>query len=375
MLRWYSAHVPTRCHVAMLAGAAQREASEGLAGTSSFGMSGVNAHMLLALPGFAKPWRALSRFSAWKGERFYPLPEAYHLAAGVSCPHRSTCVFSFRPASPATAFLAESVICGQLALPASVLLEAATAAVRLLGEQTAHAALLGVTLPIQATLPEQPGRAAFTCSVSLSGAVSVEEAPDDIRASRVVLAAAPAVLEHREQARHNGRLQKRSAVFQAAHHSTVEPAFERAACTASMCRTAAQMDGFLYCPSLGAAALDMLSPAVSSSSGPAPMVLSAADAFSVGDSCAGESALWAAATREREAAGQLPACKALMCSTALLIQAPAFQRAWRAKQDIAAAAEQLVYDVEWQASFAWDTIQTRSAQSAGKPKRFSLRLP
>ena len=88
-----------------LAGAPQRREAGRLAGTSSFGMSGVNAHMFLALPAAGGPWRPLTRMHQWKRERYYPLPEACHLAAGVSCPSRSACVFCFRPASPATAFL------------------------------------------------------------------------------------------------------------------------------------------------------------------------------------------------------------------------------------------------------------------------------
>ena len=355
----------TACRQAglVLAGAPQQEV-HGLAGTSSFGMSGVNAHMLLALPGSAHPWRSPACFGTWKRERYYPLPVAYHLAAGVSCPSRRTCMFCFRPASPATSFLAGSTICGQLVLPASALLEAAMAAIRMLGEQGLHAALLGITLPAQATLPEQPSRAAFTCSVSLSGAVSVEEAPDG-GASRVVLGAAPAALVPRELGRGSAGMQKRSAVLQIAHDSDTAIVSEQAACTASIHMTAAHMDGFLCCPSLGVAALDMLSPALTSSQAPAPMVLAAADASSVDDPCAGAGPLWAAALGRRKA-GQVPFCTGQVCSIALQLQAPAF-RARRAKQDTGAAASQLVYDLEWQASCAW-AAQTRPAAPAGKPQ-------
>ena len=347
-----------------LAGAPQRREAGRLAGTSSFGMSGVNAHMFLALPAAGGPWRPLTRMHQWKRERFYPLPEACHLAAGVSCPSRSACVFCFRPASPATAFLAEGLICGQLVLPASALLEAATAAVHLLGERDAHAALLGVTLPVQAVLPEQPSGATFTCSVSLVGAISVEEAPNG-KASRVILGAVPAVLGPPEQAGGICSMQKRPAMLQVVQHSSTGAAPEQAACTASMCRTAASTDGFLCCPSFGAAALDMLSPALTSSCTAAPTVLSAAESLFVSEPLPVLDTVWAAAS-VIGAAGQSAPCKAQVCSTALQLWAPAFQRARRAKQEIEAAAVQLLYDVEWQASNALEA-QACSAPPAGKP--------
>jgi hypothetical protein len=53
-------------------------------------------------------------------------------------------------------------------------------------------------------------------------------------------------------------------------------------------------------------------------------------------------------------------------STALQLQGPVFQAAKKAKQDAMEAAEQLVYDVEWQASHAWRAGAAPSL-TAGKP--------
>ena len=97
-------------------------------GTSSFGMSGVNAHMLFA------PWKSLNQDMNWATTSIqwhptycYPLPESLRLAAIVT----SSAVFAINilsfPMKPATSILAHSTICSQRLLHASVLVECAVA--------------------------------------------------------------------------------------------------------------------------------------------------------------------------------------------------------------------------------------------------------
>ena len=105
-----------------------------------------------------------------------PLPLAFYLAPAVACPNaREAALFSFRPASPPTAFLAGNAVCGIALLPASALLEAAAAAVALLAEEAGHAVLRDVMLPKQIALPERPADAAFVCAVSMAGSLSIRD--------------------------------------------------------------------------------------------------------------------------------------------------------------------------------------------------------
>ena len=99
-----------------------------LSGTSSFGMSGVNAHMLLA------PWNSLIRdvhwattSIPWHPTYYYPLPESLYLAASVTCSTMFAINILSFPMRPATSIVAHNTICNQLVLHASVLVECAMA--------------------------------------------------------------------------------------------------------------------------------------------------------------------------------------------------------------------------------------------------------
>ena len=125
-----------------------------LSGTSSFGMSGVNAHMLLA------PWIALNRDVHWATTSIpwhptyhYPLPESLYLAASVTCSSMfSIDILSF-PMRPATGIIAHNTICNRQLLHASVLVECAMASLYSLDDCVQQLALSKLGILPQAVRP------------------------------------------------------------------------------------------------------------------------------------------------------------------------------------------------------------------------------
>lgn len=104
-----------------------------LSGTSSFGMSGVNAHALLSSspvngqgPGAVWPRSG----PVWRRARFWPLPLAHAgLVAAAAAAATAALVFSMDlNLNPALAFLGDCCVAGRRAVPAAALLEAGAAA-------------------------------------------------------------------------------------------------------------------------------------------------------------------------------------------------------------------------------------------------------
>ncbi|CAL8465605.1 g5141 [Coccomyxa elongata] len=122
-----------------------------LAGTSSFGMSGVNAHMLfssrqqeitapeLAMLENPNPKAPLS----WRPQRFWLGPTLCHLAHPVSADSTSgTLRFSADMGKAALAFLRDHAVSGRPLCPATALLEAAVEAGRMLKDDSSSGLLL-----------------------------------------------------------------------------------------------------------------------------------------------------------------------------------------------------------------------------------------
>lgn len=132
-----------------------------LAGTSSFGMSGVNAHALLLLDGPKSSQDYAAGLALLRREMHWPLPRALHLAplaAPTSGGRRCSMLLDLR--TPALAFLHDCQVAGRIALPSTALLEACLAAATVLLDgqppspagalqpaATHVAALAGVTVP------------------------------------------------------------------------------------------------------------------------------------------------------------------------------------------------------------------------------------
>ncbi len=344
-----------------------------LAGTSSFGMSGVNAHMLLASPAVAghlpgQPGGSLP----WERARFYPLPRAHLLVQGFNRPgaDSATASFSFL-LGPQTATLAQNLVCGQQLMPASALLEAAAAAMCTLDEQLAYASMARVVLPEQAPLPALPASAAFTCTFTTAAEVTVR-AHGDRKKPRggLLLQAQPFAATQKSQ----GPVKlaaPRSALADITCFA-LNSASETAAQSSSIAvgdAHSVSCDGYLCMPGVSASALDLLT---NGSIGPqqmlAPTVLRSADAFTVMALSIRDSIAWVVArTGQRASAGgagitggsgELSAC----------FEAVSFQVAKRAKQDAMEAAAGLVYEVEWQtASSAQQGSLTLSGTCVNAP--------
>ena len=130
-----------------------------LAGTSSFGMSGVNAHMLMSheqrFASFSNQPRASQQ---WQRSR-HSIAARPHLLLELTLPHSAApqhCTFSFRTASAALSSLYSVCEGGRCVLPPAVLLHmAAATAGTLLQEGTAGTAgISSAVLPAPAVLPD-----------------------------------------------------------------------------------------------------------------------------------------------------------------------------------------------------------------------------
>ena len=340
--------------------------SSQLAGTSSFGMSGVNAHMLLAPSAAAGHLPAqLAADMPWERARLYPLPRAHHLVAGFNRPSRDTCTFSFCLGAQ-TAHLMQNLVCGQLLMPASALLEAACGAMCTLDEQLALAMLVRVVLPEQAPLPAQPTAVVFTCSFSTTAGVIVR-AQDNRSKSRsgILLQAWPLAGMHVAQKPVMVAAKVRSALADLTRQasSSVSDAASQANSIAARASHGASRDGYLCMPGASAAALDLLTNGCSGSTQLlAPTVLRSAEAFLVAAGLRRDSSAWVLAGRMQEASlssaglagdvGDLTAC----------FETVRFQVAKRAKQDIMEAAAGLVYDVEWQTASPIDCTTVTTSE-------------
>ena len=140
------------------------------------------------------------------------------------------------------------------------------------------------------------------------------------------------------------------AAMLAEHAALPSAPVQHAGCVASTRTVTAPSDGFLCCPSIAAAAVDLLSPALLSSAVPAPTVLSAVSAYSVESNAAlRKDTAWLCAS----SAGAAQDSRSAAAGTALQLQGLLVQAAKKTKRDVMEAGTQLVYDVEWQASHAW----------------------
>jgi len=116
------------------AGLAPGAFPEALSGASAFGMSGVNAHALLAAAPAAAAARpgARRRGPAWRRARFWPGPLAHAGLAAAAAAAAAVVVFRMDLAAAALGFLRDHCVAGRPVLPAAALLEAAAAAAQAL---------------------------------------------------------------------------------------------------------------------------------------------------------------------------------------------------------------------------------------------------
>ena len=132
----------------LYAGANKSTRSPQTACTSSFGMSGANAHMLLAPnhvireEDIADPSQALH----WQRIRFYPTSKPLHLALQVHRIHQGSIdIYSTPFTWPNNGPLLQATVHGYTVLHASVLIEAAFAASHMLDDVLPYAALIKVS--------------------------------------------------------------------------------------------------------------------------------------------------------------------------------------------------------------------------------------
>lgn len=98
-----------------------------VAGTSSFGMSGVNAHMILRA---ASPVSRTSIRLPWQKMRTYALPRHFTMVDNVTVNTGETALFVCRPAAARLSWLRETTSPGQSAVSAAALIESAASASR-----------------------------------------------------------------------------------------------------------------------------------------------------------------------------------------------------------------------------------------------------
>ena len=119
-----------------------------LASTSSFGMSGANAHMVLASMGASSTPKDVDVSSPWLWQhmRLHPSTLPLHLAAQFHYLQRGKMQITSDPFSPATWPLSQTSLFGRNLIHPSVLIEAALAASHKLHDIQPHVALSKVPL-------------------------------------------------------------------------------------------------------------------------------------------------------------------------------------------------------------------------------------
>ncbi len=188
----------------MPAAAARSSSNPGVACASSFGMSGVNAHMLLsAVPSEGSSDAAGGQPLPWQRQRHWPAA-APHPLLQLASMAGSTVQFSCSFAGGASAFLRDHCISGRLLVPATAFFELLLAAVSSAVDDSFKKQLLpslaGVAIQAPKILAQAAAAASDAVQVSLqlsSGAAEVLSADGTrhVRGSVCAAPAAPAVLE------------------------------------------------------------------------------------------------------------------------------------------------------------------------------------
>ena len=188
----------------MPAAAARSSSNPGVACASSFGMSGVNAHMLLsAVPSEGSSDAAGGQPLPWQRQRHWPAA-APHPLLQLASMAGSTVQFSCSFAGGASAFLRDHCISGRLLVPATAFFELLLAAVSSAVDDSSKKQLLpslaGVAIQAPKILAQAAAAASDAVQVSLqlsSGAAEVLSADGTrhVRGSVCAAPAAPAVLE------------------------------------------------------------------------------------------------------------------------------------------------------------------------------------
>ena len=165
-----------------------------LAGTSSFGMSGVNAHVIVAAPA-EQALRTEAAGAANKqllrSQRLWPLPAVHPMLLSALAVPQQTAMFSCALSQPALSYPWQQQTMGRPVLPAAAILELLAAAGRCLSEDAAAPAVANAALaaPMHCELT-----AVATCSIQLSSGAVQLEAGGQTSAAASLLWAAPAGL-------------------------------------------------------------------------------------------------------------------------------------------------------------------------------------
>lgn len=205
-----------------------------LAGTSSFGMSGVNAHALvssLATSGSAAAVTSL----AWQPAAYWPSPRPHPLLlfAAVQRPGATGRVVQLAAdlAAPGLSWLQDHSVQGRALLPGAAMFEMAAAAVAVCqpvdGSVSGAAALTSLTILVPCMLASAEGRdsgssALLRCAVDCrSGSIEVQSASGSRHLQAIAAAAASQAVDRQPAAAlssHTGLLRVGAAVVPAGHN-------------------------------------------------------------------------------------------------------------------------------------------------------------
>ena len=144
---------------------------QSLAGSSSFGMSGVNAHLLVARPSLQS--NHVQSGQIWQQTQHRLMARPFHMLGHAHASAGYSCTFSCNLVSPSMSSLFDHRFSGTPVCPQAVMLEMATAAHATMLNGVEQQLLCGVTFMEPATLQAGDHSYSLHCQITLGNGICI----------------------------------------------------------------------------------------------------------------------------------------------------------------------------------------------------------
>ena len=226
---------------------------QSLAGSSSFGMSGVNAHLLVARPSLQS--NHVQSVQIWQQTQHRLTTRPFHMLGHAHASAGYSCTFSCNLVLPSTSSLSDHRLSGTPVCPQAFMLEMATVVHATMLNGVEHQLLCGVTFMEPATLQAGDHSCSLHCQITLGNGLCITSPNSAFR----VLLRARALSRYHMLSRNERRVPAHPAITLLAS-TFASLAIHRdsgghVAHIANPRATNARVDGWLGCPWCNQAAL------------------------------------------------------------------------------------------------------------------------